>query len=321
LLPKAKAKPLFQRRFAAINILLIVFQNPDAPNSLFNLDIETGKVVEEWKVHDDVTVDHIAPSTKFSQAQPESTVVGASHNALFRVDPRLSGNKMVDSQFKQYASKNAFSSLATTASGKLAVASEKGDIRLFDVIGKNAKTALPPLGDPIIGVDVTANGRYIVATTKTYLLLIDTLIGEGRYKGQLGFDRSFPADAKPMPKRLQLKPEHVMYMGGLVSLTPARFNSTEEGQDENLIVTGNGKFVVAWDFNKVKRGRLDEYKIKYYPTRVVQDDFKFGTDKDIIVVTEDNVLSTNKQSLRAATRKSLGVTPTKSRSSIVNSPY
>lgn len=200
----------------------LILQNPDAPNSLFNLDIETGKVVEEWRVHDDVTVDHIAPNTKFSQAQIDRTLVGASHNALFRVDPRLSGNKMVDSQYKQYASKNKFSCVTTTGEGKLAVASEKGNIRLFDEVGKNAKTALPPLGDPILGIDVTANGRYIIATTKTYLLLIDTLIGQGRYKGQLGFDRGFPADAKPMPKRLQLKPEHVTYMGGSVSFTPAR---------------------------------------------------------------------------------------------------
>ncbi|KIJ56867.1 hypothetical protein M422DRAFT_57472 [Sphaerobolus stellatus SS14] len=293
----------------------MVLQNADAPSSLFNLDIETGKVVEEWKVHDDVTVDHIAPNTKFSQALPERTLVGASHNALFRVDPRLSGNKMVDSEFKQYASKNAFSGIATTAAGKVAVASSKGDIRLFDAIGKNAKTALPPLGDPIIGIDVTANGRYIIATTKTYLLLIDTLIGEGRYKGQLGFDRSFPADAKPMPKRLQLKPEHVAYMGGDVSFTPARFNSTEAGQEENLIVTGNGQFVVAWDFSKVKRGRLDKYVIQWYPKRVVQDDFRYGNDKDIIVALEDNVLSTNKKQLKPATRQSLA------RSSIVHTPY
>lgn len=296
----------------------MILQNPEAPNSLFNLDIETGKVVEEWKVHDSINVDHIAPNTKFSQVQPERTLVGASHNALFRIDPRVSGNKMVDSEYKQYVSKNAFSSVATTANGRVAVASEKGDLRLFDVIGKNAKTALPPLGDPITGVDVTADGRYIVATTKTYLLLIDTLIGEGRYKGQLGFDRSFPADAKPMPKRLQLKPEHVLYMDNKVSFTPARyntlfflviyephyfnirFNSTEEGGEENLIVTGNGQFVIAWDFKKIKKGILDKYHIKWYyrsssswvssfhqfffryPKRVVQDDFKFGANADIV---------------------------------------
>lgn len=200
----------------------MVLMNPADPHSLFNMDIERGKIVEEWKVHDDIMVDHLAPKDKFAPTTHEKTLVGVSHNALFRIDPRLSGNKMVDSQFKQYVSKNKFSGVTTTSSGKLAVASEKGDIRLFDAIGKNAKTALPPLGDPILGIDVTADGRYIVATTKTYLLLIDTLIGEGKYQGQLGFDRSFPATSKPIPRRLQVRPEHAAYMGGNVSFTPAR---------------------------------------------------------------------------------------------------
>lgn len=200
----------------------MILQNPNDPNSLYSMDIERGKVVEEWKVHDDITVDHIAPDNKFAPTTREQTLVGVSHNSLFRIDPRVSGNKMVDSQYKQYTSKNKFSGVTTTASGKLAIASEKGDIRLFDSIGKNAKTALPPLGDPIIGIDVTANGRYLVATTQTYLMFIDTLIGEGRYQGQLGFDRSFPATAKPKPIRLNLLPQHVAYMGNKISFTPAR---------------------------------------------------------------------------------------------------
>jgi VID27 C-terminal WD40-like domain len=49
---------------------------------------------------------------------------------------------------------------------------------------------------------------------------------------------------------------------------PARFNSTE-GQEENLIVTGNGQFVVAWDFNKVKRGKLDKYDIQWYDSQCI----------------------------------------------------
>ncbi|KAI9001032.1 VID27 cytoplasmic protein [Trametes punicea] len=297
----------------------MVLMNPAEPHSLYNLDIERGKVVEEWKVHDDITVDAIAPDNKFAQMTPEQTLVGISHNALFRIDPRVSGAKMVDSQFKQYVSRNKFSSVATTEAGKLAVASEKGDIRLFDTIGKNAKTALPPLGDPIIGVDVTADGRWIVATTKTYLLLIDTLIGEGRYTGQLGFDRSFPANAKPIPRRLQLRAEHVAYMGHSVSFTPARFNMGE-GKEENAIVTSTGRYVVAWDFAKVKKGHLDKYEIKKYDQYVVQDNFKFGDDKEIIVALQNDVLAVNKKNLRRPTRASLAPEGP-SRSSIVDSPY
>ncbi|KAI0699460.1 VID27 cytoplasmic protein [Cytidiella melzeri] len=300
----------------------MVIMDEGAPNSLFELDIERGKIVEEWKVNENIPVKYIAPDSKFAPMTREQTLVGASGNALFRIDPRMSGDKMVESQYKQYAGKNKFSGVTTTAAGKLAVASEKGDIRLFDAIGKNAKTALPPLGDPIIGVDVTSDGRWVVATTKTYLLLIDTLIGEGRYAGSLGFDRSFPADAKPIPRRLQLRAEHVAYMGHAVDFTPARFN-TGEGQQENAIITSTGEFVVAWDFGKVKKGLLDRYEIKKYEDHVVQDNFKFGDDKEIIVAMENNVVAVNKKALRKPTRASLA-TPTRnlrSRSSIVNSPF
>lgn len=201
---------------------MILFDDA-APNSLFALDIERGKVVEEWKVDDYVPVSHIAPKDKYAQTTGEQTVVGISGNALYRIDPRLSGNKMVQNEMKQYTSKTKFSAVTTTSAGKLAVAGDKGDIRLFDSIGKNAKTALPALGDPILGIDVSGDGRWIVSTTKTYLLLIDTMIGDGKHAGSLGFDRAFPADAKPIPRRLQLRAEHVAYMNDSISFTPARY--------------------------------------------------------------------------------------------------
>jgi hypothetical protein len=223
----------------------------------------------------------------------------------------VNGNKLVDSQFKQYVTKNDFSAAATTESGKLAVASNKGDIRLFDAIGKNAKTALPALGDPIIGVDVSADGRWLVATCKTYLLLIDLLIGDGRYKGSLGFDRSFPADSKPIPRRLQLRPEHTAYMTSPVNFTPARFN-TGPNETEKTIITSTGCYVVTWNLRRLKQGRVDDYQIKVsfalrreiasadekqYDSRVVADNFKFGADKNIIVALEHNVVMANKKEL------------------------
>ncbi|WVQ82121.1 hypothetical protein IAT38_004249 [Cryptococcus sp. DSM 104549] len=303
--------------------------DPNNKNSVFRMDLEYGKVVDEWKVSDSVEVNNIIPDSKYAQMNPEKTLIGHSHNGLFRIDPRVSGNKLVESQFKQYASKNDFSAATTTESGKLVVASNKGDIRLFDQIGKNAKTALPALGDPILGVDVSADGRWLVATCKTYLLLIDTLIGDGRYKGSLGFDRSFPADSKPIPRRLQLKPEHVAYMEDPVSFTPARFN-TGINETEKTIVTSTGKYVIIWNFRRLKQGRYDDYQIKQYDSRVVADNFKFGADKNIIVALENNVLMANKKDLAKPTRSSLAPrasisTPRRriqeSHNDIVNSPY
>lgn len=66
-----------------------------------------------------------------------------------------------------------------------------------------------------------------------------------------------------------------------MTLVRYRFN-LGEGQDENAIVTSTGQFVIAWDFGKVKKGFLDRYEIKKYEDHVVQDNFKFGDDKEIV---------------------------------------
>jgi hypothetical protein len=64
-------------------------------------------------------------------------------------------------------------------------------------------------------------------------------------------------------------------------------------------VTSSGRYVIAWDFKKVKKGILDKYEIKQYvirPTnakqelispgryddKVVQDQFRFANDNDIV---------------------------------------
>jgi flagellar hook protein FlgE len=60
-----------------------------------------------------------------------------------------------------------------------------------------------------------------------------------------------------------------------------RFNQSETDA-ENAIVTSTGQFVIAWDFNKVKKGLLDKYEIKKYEDLVVQDNFRFGDDKEIV---------------------------------------
>jgi len=183
----------------------LVLQNAQDPSSLYRMDLEVGKVVEDWKVHDDISLKAFGPESKFAQMTPEQTLLGVSHNALFRIDPRLAGNKLVETQHKHYVSKNKFSALATTEAGYVAVASEKGDIRLFDRVGIRAKVTLPALGEPITGLDVSADGHWVLATCSTYLLLIDVRIKEGKYEGQLGFQRSFGKDVKPRPRRLQLK--------------------------------------------------------------------------------------------------------------------
>ncbi|KAH6606058.1 vid27 family [Trichoderma cornu-damae] len=286
----------------------LIMQNDVDPNKLYRMDIEYGKVVDEWNVHDDIPVTTFAPENKFAQMTGEQTFLGISHNALFRVDPRQAGNKIVESELKQYASKNDFSSIATTEKGYIAVASNKGDIRLFDRLGIRAKTQLPALGDPIIGMDVSADGRWILATTKNYLLLVDAQQHGGKNEGKLGFEKAFAADSKPRPRRLALSPEHVAQFyhetGQPVSFTPAKFN-TGEGAEETSIITASGPYIIEWNLKRIVRGMKTPYKIKRYEEKVMADDFKFGSDKNVIVALPNEVNMVAKQSLKMPTRESI----------------
>ena len=182
----------------------LLLQNPRDRSSLYRMDLEVGKVVEEWEVADSGFLKAFGPRHRLAQTTPEPTLLGLSHDALFTLDPRVAGeNKIVESQ--RYVSKVDFSALATTEAGFIAVASEKGVIRLFDRVGVRAKVTLPSLGEAITGLDVSADGRWILATCSRYLLLIDVLISEGKHEGKVGFQRTFGKDGKPRPKRLQLK--------------------------------------------------------------------------------------------------------------------
>lgn len=286
---------------------LIIQNNVDA-NKLYRMDIEYGKVVDEWNVHDDIPVVNFAPENKFAQMTSEQTFLGVSNNSLFRVDPRLGGNKLVDSDMKQYASKNDFSSLATTEKGYIAVASNKGDIRLFDRLGIRAKTQLPALGDPITGMDVSADGRWILGTTQNYILLVDAMQKDGKNEGKLGFEKGFSADTKPRPRRLALTPEHVAQFyhetGKPINFTPAKFN-TGEGAEETSIITATGPYIIEWNLKRLLRGTKAPYKIKRYEDEVKADDFKFGSDKNVIVALPNEVNMVAKQSFRKPTRESI----------------
>jgi hypothetical protein len=264
-------------------------------------------------------------------AQP---FLGISRNALYRIDPRVTGNKLIESDLKKYVSKNDFSAAATTEKGYIAVASNKGDVRLFDRLGINAKTHIPALGEPIIGLDVSADGRWVLSTCRTYLLLIDALQKDGKNEGKLGFEKSFSKDKKPTPRRLALAPNHVAQFQfetkSPISFTPAHFN-TGVDEKETTIVTATGPFIITWNMKKVLEGKKDPYTIKRYGDEVKADNFKFGTDKNVIVALPNEVNMVMKKSFKKPTRESIMATPRRSsgrrssarlgRNEVVNSPY
>lgn len=41
----------------------LIMQDENNPHSLFRMDLEYGKVVDEWKVHEDIPIDIFAPES------------------------------------------------------------------------------------------------------------------------------------------------------------------------------------------------------------------------------------------------------------------
>lgn len=283
----------------------------DAPNegNLYKLDLNKGKIVEEYNFEkNDVNLVNFAPNSKFAQMTPEKTLVGIASNSLFRIDPRLaSKNCVVENEVKKYLSKTSFSCLATNSQGNIAVAGNNGEIKLFDRLGINAKTNLPGLGDTIKGLDVSADGKYILATCDTYLLLIDVENNnavKNKNEGDsrvTGFTKSFAKDSKPIPKFLHILPQHYAIIRRKtkkpISFTVAHFN-TDRRNKETTIISSGGPFVITWSLKKVINNDPEPYMIKMYSSNVIADNFSFASDKNAIVTMADDVSLLKKKNLK-----------------------
>ena len=53
----------------------MILQNEQNPNSLYRMDLEYGKVVDEWKVHDDIPVLSFTPETVSQTANAKTSIL------------------------------------------------------------------------------------------------------------------------------------------------------------------------------------------------------------------------------------------------------
>ncbi|KAK7351648.1 hypothetical protein VNO77_11243 [Canavalia gladiata] len=247
---------------------------------LHQLDIETGKVVTEWKFGKDgteITMRDITNDSKGAQLDPSgSTFLGLDDNRLCRWDMR-DRNGMVQNladskaemntpvlnwaQGHQFSRGTNFQCFATTGDGSIVVGSLDGKIRLYSVnTMRQAKTAFPGLGSPVTHVDVTFDGKWIVGTTDTYLILICTVFADKEGKMKTGFAGRM-GNRIAAPRLLKLTPLDSHLAGANNKFRKAHFSwVTEDGKQERHIVATVGKFSVIWNFQQVKDGSHECYR-------------------------------------------------------------
>lgn len=277
----------------------MILVDPDQLSTLYCMDVETETIVDEWKTDENCfKVRSILPEEKYAQQQPKKTFVAVNKNAAFLIDPRLRDQKHSSEYGFQMGGDPRLTCAATTGTGQFVTGSETGTIRLMDQRTfreenkadkrrRRAKTALPGYGDPIKGLDVTEDGKWVLATCEKYLLLIST---EGD-NGTTGFEKSLGKN-KRAPIKLQLKPSDIANVGK-VSFTPAKFNtrhiSNAGGHVERTIVTSTGNYVITWNFRHIKKGRLQEYQMRSYDENIIMDQFVTGQDRAVVVALPSDV--------------------------------
>ena len=222
------------------NILLqqqdtrLLYLNKARPNIVYNLDLTRCQIVDEFKIKE-APLGGICHLNKLSQLTDSGQFLGFTGGSLYMIDPR-DPNKIVKDY--TYSKSIDLSCMATTQQGYIAAGSETGDIRLYKEIGKRSTTNFPGLGHPIISIDTTKDGSWMLATTETYLMVIQTML-----EGELAYTKSL-ARKRKAPRKLQLSPEDIAkYDIAAIHFTPARFNISDS-IDENAIITSTGKLVI-----------------------------------------------------------------------------
>jgi len=155
----------------------VLLLDDEDDDMVFYTDLETGKVINEYKPDSANKVTDICPESKHADLTQNPVFLGMGHRNLYKMDPRI-GNKSKTADIatikKIYAKDNKFTCITSNESGNFATGSETGDIRLYKTMGQNAKTKYPGLGEPILAIDCTKDGKWLLATCKNYLILLPT---------------------------------------------------------------------------------------------------------------------------------------------------
>ncbi|CAM0943555.1 unnamed protein product [Alopecurus aequalis] len=249
--------------------MLLMSPGDTRSNGVHHVDIETGKVVTEWRFEKDgtdVTMRDIANDSKSSQLEPSgSTFLGLDDNRLCRWDMRDARGRVQTigsssespvlhwSQGHQFSRGTNFNCFASTGDGSIVVGSIDGKIRLYSKSSmRMAKTAFPGLGSPITHVDVTYDGKWILGTTDTYLVLICTIFKDKDGKDKTGFSGRM-GNRIAAPRLLKLSPLDSILAGNDNKFHGGQFSwVTENGKQEKHLVATVGKFSLIWNFHQVK---------------------------------------------------------------------
>ncbi|EGR27186.1 vacuolar import and degradation protein, putative [Ichthyophthirius multifiliis] len=264
----------------------ILLLNELEQKKIYYYDIESGKIIQEFKCNEN-TVQDFAPQQK----HPENTCFyGINSKNIFLMDPRKAEGKAtsdVVQKSKIYDQNNKFTCVQSNEKGNFVIGSEDGSIRLFSEIGKMAKNKFVGFGDPILSIDTSKDLKWILATCKTYLILLPSYSAKDQQKDL--YNNKVNYQDRRIPKKLTLNQEDLKaLMVNQIGFTSAKFDDSINSL-ERFIVTSIGNFTVVWDFQKIIKGVKDCYEITRSDEIIQCAEFKFNSENKIFSASKSKL--------------------------------
>lgn len=250
-------------------------------NNVYQLDIPTGKIVNYVGGPESTKINRIAHVTKSPSKDKNELILGVSTSSVFTLDPRINAKDKTAQRFR-YSKPIGLQCISSTDDGNVLYSSDNNyDLRLSNSIDKKAKSCIP-FSDKIVHTDVTKDGRFVLATTPYYLMILPTEIGEfGRTKN--GYNQSITANAELL--KLQLSTEDMLkHRLDDVYYTSSYFNRGED--EEKYILASIGNLIVLWDFTLLKKDfnkYKGRYQIQVFNKEINEKQFVYGEGNDIVV--------------------------------------
>ena len=262
----------------------ILLQSSNNKNNITQFDINSQKVIQEWNcnIPDNNTKNNLINFTylnKLGQINSQSEILAINKNNILLLDGRVNRkNKIVN--FKNFSNSPNFTSIITTGLGCIAIGSYNGDIRLFNEMGNFAKTLIKGNGDEIKFLDTTNDGNYILASCDKYIMLINT---------KKNFESNgFKECLKKIDNEsliLKMTPMDLIKYGVKNECyTEAKFNNSTK--NEILIISSLGQYIIMWNFEEVKKGEVNAYKVVNVHEFVIGNTTKFDKNQIIIAMSD-----------------------------------
>lgn len=264
---------------------------------IIDVDLSQGAVVTEYKPNEKYKTLAITNQSKFANNDPYLMSCLAS-NVAFTIDKRLDPSRCVVAEEGKDTSDYALSSLktpftcsATSAKGQLVIGDSIGNLRLYggtpgsrraakgDAHPKTAKTLLKgTAGNGIVSIDITADGKYVVAATNDSVLVFPLEFIDGT-KAANGCDARMGKNKKE-PLRLVPTATQLVKLGGKLNFTRVRFDA-----DPKAIGDQSAKWIVATSGDTILTWKMDAVVNAVETKRAVQSDAatEEGTVKQIDV--------------------------------------